>query len=171
MLRKGVYLYEYMDDWEMFNEATVPEKEEFNSNLNMEDIRDTDYMHAKIVCKDFEIENLGEYLDLYPKSDSLLLADVFENFRKMCLKIYHLDLVNFLSAPGLAWQAALKKREVNLELLTDIDMLLVVQKGIRGGICHAIRQNAKANNKYMKDYDENKESSYLKYWDINNKNS
>ena len=168
LLRKGVYLYGYMKDWERFNETTLPEKEEFYSNLNMEDITDADYMHAKRVCKDFEIKNLGEYHDLYLKSDTLLLADVFENFRKMCLKIYHLDPVKFLSAPGLAWQAALKKTEVKLELLTDIDMLLMVEKGIRGGICHAIHRYAKANNKYMKDYDKNKESSYLKYWDVNN---
>ena len=80
------------------------------------------------------------------------------------LKIYHLDLVKFLSAPGLTWKAALKKTEVKLELLTDIDMLLMVEKGIRRGICHAIHRYAKANNKYRKDYDENKESSYLNYW-------
>ena len=124
--------------------------------------------YRKIFGEDFEIKNLGEYHDLYLKSDTLLLADVFENFRKMCLKLYHLDPVKFLSAPGLAWQAALKKTEVKLELLTDIDMLLMVEKGIRGGICHAIHQYAKANNKYMKDYDKNKELSYLKYWDVNN---
>ena len=104
---------------------------------------------------------------MYLKSDTLLLADVFENFRKMSLKLYHLDPVKFLSATGLAWKAALKKTEVELELLTDTDMLLMVEKGIRGGICHAIHRYAKANNKYMKDYDKNKESSYLKYWDVN----
>ena len=92
-----------MDDWEKFNERTLPEKEEFYSNLNMEDITDADYMHAKRVCKGFEIKKLGEYHDLYLKSDTLLLPDVFENFRKMCLKIYHLDPVKFLSVPGLAW--------------------------------------------------------------------
>ena len=88
MLRKGVYPYEYMDDWEKFNETTLPEKEDVYSNLNMEDITDKDYMHGKRVFKDFEIKNLGEYHDLYLKSDTLLLADVFESFRKMCLKIY-----------------------------------------------------------------------------------
>ena len=134
----------------------------------MEDITDADYMHVKRVCKGFEIKHLAEYHDLHLKSDTLLLTDVLENFRKICLKIYHLDLVKFLSAPGLAWQAAFKKTEVKLELLTDIDMLLMVEKGIRGGICHAIHQYAKANNKSMKDYDKNKESSYLKYWDVNN---
>ena len=120
LLRKGVYPYEYMDDWEKFNETTLPEKEEFYSNLNMEDITDADYMHAKRVCKDFEIKNLGEYHDLYLKSDTLLLADVFENFSKMCLNIYQLDPAKFLSAPGLAWQAALKKTRVKLDLLNQI---------------------------------------------------
>ena len=94
-------------------------------------------LHAwKRVFKDFEIKNLGEYHDLYLKSDTLLLADVFENFSKMCLNIYQLDPAKFLSAPGLAWQAALKKTVVKLELLTDIDMLLMVEKGIRGGTYH-----------------------------------
>ena len=134
----------------------------------MDDITDADYMHAKRVYKEFEIKHLGEYHDLCLKSDTLLSADVFENFRKMCLKICHLDPVKFLSVPGLAWQAALKKTEVKLELLTDIDMLLMVEKGIRGGICNAIHRHAKADNKYMKDYDKNKESSYLKYWDVSN---
>ena len=83
---------------------------------------------------------------MYLKSDTLLLVDVFENFRKMCLKIYHLAPVKLLSALGLAWQTALKKTEVKLELLTDIDMLLMVETGIRGGICHAIYRHAKANN-------------------------
>ena len=107
--RKSVYPYEHMDEWEKFNETTLPEKEEFCSNLNLEDITDADYVHAKRVCKDFEIKNLGEYHDLYLKIDTLLLADIFENFRKMCLKIYHLDLVKLLLAPGLVWQAVLKK--------------------------------------------------------------
>ena len=134
----------------------------------MEDITDVDYMHAKRVCKDFKIKNLGKHLDLYLKSDALLLADVFGNFRKMSLKIYHLDPVKFLSALESAWHVALKKTEVKLELLTDIDSLLIVEKGIRGGICHASDQYVEAKNKYMKDYDKNKELSYLKYWDVNN---
>ena len=99
---------------------------------------------------------------MYLKGNALLLADVFENFRKMCLKMYHLDPLKFFSAPGLAWQAALKKTEVKLELFTDIDILLMVEKSIRGGICHAVDRYAKANDKYMKDYDRNKESSIIK---------
>ena len=99
---------------------------------------------------------------MYLKSDRLILDDVFENFRKMCLKIYELDSAKFLLIPELAG------KQVKLELLTDIDILLMVEKGIRGGIFHAIQRYAKANNKYMKDYNQNKESWYLKYWDINN---
>ena len=105
---------------------------------------------------------------MYVQSDTLLLADVFENFRNMCLEICKLDPAKFVSTPGLAWQAALKKTKVRLDLLIDIDMLLMVEKGIRGGICHSIYRYTKANNKYMKDYDKNKESSYLQYWDVNN---
>ena len=101
--------------------------------------------------KDFELKNLVEYHYLYLENDTRLLGDVFENFREICLKIYRLDPTKFLSAPGLAWQAALKRTEVKSELLTDIDMLLMVEKGIRGEICHAIPQYAKANNKYMKE--------------------
>ena len=86
----------------------------------------------------------------------------------MCINIYELDPEKFLSAPGLAWQAALKKTKVKLDLLTDIDMLLMVEKGIRGGTCHSIYRYAKANNKYMKGYDKNKESSYLQYWNVKN---
>ena len=111
----------------------------------MEDNTDADYAHAKRVCKDFEINILREYHDLYAQSDTLLLAGVFENFRNRYLKIYELDPAKFLSAPGLAWQAALKKAKVKLDLLIDIDMLLMVEEGIRGGICHSIYRYAKTN--------------------------
>ena len=104
----------------------------------MEDITDVDYAHGKRFCKDFEVKNLGEYHDLYVQSDTLLLADIFQKFRNMCIEIYELDSAKFLSSPGLAWQAALKKAKVKLDLLTNIDMLLMVEKGIRGGICHSV---------------------------------
>ena len=146
LLRKGVNLYDCMNVWEKFNEATLLEKEELYSNLNMEDITDADNMNRKRVCKYFQVKNLGECHDLYLKSDALLLAGVFENFRKMCLKIYELHPAKFLLAPGLAWQAALKRTEV----------------------CNTIHQYAKASNKYMKGHDKNKESSYPKYWEVNN---
>ena len=118
--------------------------------------------------KRFKLKNLGEYHDLYVQSDTLLLADVFENFRNTCLKVYELDPAHFLSLPGLAWQVCLKKTSIELELLTDYDMLLMVEEGIRSGICHSIHRHAKANNKYMKNYNESKESSYIQYLDANN---
>ena len=114
-MRKGVYLYEYLDDWEKFSETSLPEKEDFHSHLNMEDITDADYAHAKRVCKDFEIKNLGEYQDLYVQSDTLLLADLFENFRNIFIKICNLDPSKFLSGLGLAWQVPLKQTKVKLD--------------------------------------------------------
>ena len=168
LLRKGVYPYEYMDNWEIFDETSLPDKESFYSSLNMENIDDIDYRHGNNVFKKFKLKNLGEYHNLYVQSDTLLLADVFENFRNMCIKVYELDPVHFLSLPGLAWQACLKKAKVELELLTDYDMLLIVQEGIRGGICHAVHRHTKENNKYMKSYDKNKESSYIQSLDASN---
>ena len=168
LLRKGVYPYEYMDSLEKFNETSLPRKKDFYSDLNMENIDDIDYRHGNNVFKRFKLKNLGEYHDLYVQSDTLLLADVFENFRNTCLKVYDLDPAHFLSLPGLAWQACLKKMSIELELLTDYDMLLMVEEGIRGGICHSIHRHAKANNKYMKNYDEIKELSYIQYLDANN---
>ena len=106
--------------------------------------------------------------DLYVQSDALLLVDVFQNSRNMCLEMYELDPARFLTSQGLAWEAALKKTKVKLDILTDINIILMVEKGIRGEICHAIYRYAKTNNKYMKDYNKNKKSPYLKYWDVNN---
>ena len=168
LLRKDVYPYEYMDSWQRLDETSLPDKEVFYSNLNMKDITDTDYIHANKVFKNFKLKHLGDYHDLYVQSDTLLLADVFENFRNMCIKVYELDPAHFLSAPGLAWQTCLKKTGVKLELLTDNDVLLMVEKGIRGGICHAIHRYSKANNKYMKDYNKDEEEAFLEYLDANN---
>ena len=157
LLRKGVYPYEYIDEWGKFNEKLLPGKDSIYSNLTLENI-----------FKKFNINNLGEYHDLYVRSDTLLLADIFENFRQSCLENYELDLAHFVSLPRLAWQACLKKTNVELELLTDYDMLLMVEEGIKGGICHAVQRYAHANNKYMKDYDKKKKSSYIQYLDANN---
>ena len=134
----------------------------------MENIDDIGYRYGNNVFKKFKLKNLGEYDDLYVQSDTLLLANVFENFRNMCMKVYELGPAHFLSLPGLAWQACLKKTNVKLELLTDCDMLLMVEEGIRGGICHSIHRYAKANNKYMKNFNKNEESSYIQYLDANN---
>ena len=168
LLRKGVYPYEYMDGRDKFIETSIPSKESFYSNLTMENITETDYIRANNVFKTFKLGNLGDYHDLYVQSDTLLLADIFENFRKACIKTYELDPAHFISLPGLAWQACLKKTGVELELLTDYDMLLMIEEGIRGGICHAVHRYEKANNKYMNNYDKSKESSYIQYLDANN---
>ena len=168
LLRKGVYPYEYMDSWQRFDETSSPDKKAFYNNLNMEDITDVDNTHGKTVFEYLINKNLGDYHDFYVQSGTLLLADVFESFRNTCIKVYELDCAPFLSARGLAWQARLKKTEVKLELLTDVDMFLMVEKGIRGGICHAIHRYAKANNKYMKNYNKDKEESFLQYLDASN---
>ena len=114
LLRRGVYPYEYMDDWNRFDEEQLPDESDFYGGLKMEEISGTDYRHAEKVFNKFNIKNLGEYHDLYVQSDTLFLADVFENFRNMCIKVYALNPVYFLSAPELAWQACLKKTGVNL---------------------------------------------------------
>ena len=144
LLRKGVYPYEYMETWERFIEASLPRKESFYSELNLEDISDKDYLHAQKVWDVFEIKDIGEYHDLYVQSDTLLLADVFEKFWETCIEIYQLHPAHFLSAPGLAWQACLKKTNIKLELLTDYDMLLMIESGIRGGICQSVHRYAEA---------------------------
>ena len=110
LLEKGVYPFKYMGDWEKYIEISLPEKKKDSySHLNMEVITDVDYMHAKRVCKEFKVRNLGDYRDVFFKSNTLLLVDVFENFQNMCLKIYELDPVNSLSAPGLTSHTAIKR--------------------------------------------------------------
>ena len=156
LLTKGVYPYEYVDSWERFDQILLPNKEDFYSSLNMEGIRDVDYRHVKKVLKEFKMNNVGDYHDLYVQTDTTLILDVFDNFRKKCIEICKLDPAHFLSALRLAWKACLKKIEILLELLSDINMLLMIEKGIRGGICHAIHRYVEANNKYMKSYDKDK---------------
>ena len=116
LMRKGDCRYEYMDGWERFNKASLPEKEAFYIELNLEDITHEDYIHAQKVFEESKFKNLGEYHDLYLRSDVLVLTNVFKNFRNMCLEIYELDPTKFVSAPGLVWQAALKKIQIKLDL-------------------------------------------------------
>ena len=151
LLRKGVYPYDYMDSVKRLNETQLPPKEAFYSRLSGEGISDEDYEHAQQVWKEFGMKTLRNYHDLYNKSDVLLLADVFENFRNVCLKNYKLDPAWYYTAPGLAWDAALKITEVNLELLLDPDMSLMVEQGIRGSISMNCNRHGKANNPYMGD--------------------
>ena len=158
LLRKSVYPYEYMDSWERFDETKLPSICKFYSNLKLENITYIDYRYANRVFKKIELKDMVN-------SDTLSLSEVFKNSRNKCIEIYELDPAHFLPTPGLVWQACLKKTGIKLELLTDVDTLLMIEKGVRGGICHAIHRYAKANNKYMKNYDQNKESSYVQYLD------
>ena len=160
--------YEYMDSWKRFKEESLPDKKSFYSELNKEHITDEDYTHAQKVRDTFKIKNLGEYHDLYVQSDTTLLVDPFENFRDKCIEKYELDHAHFLSAPGLAWKTCLKKTQVELVLLTDNDMLIIHEEGTRGGMCPATYRYAKANNKYMKSYNRDIESSFIEYVEANN---
>ena len=167
-LRKGVDPFESMDSWDKFDLPVSLDKKHYYSQLNNSTIRDKDLNHVKNVCNTLKITNLGQYHDLYLRSDTALLADVFENFRDKCLDIDKLDPAYFLSAPGLSWQSGLKMTKQKLELLSDQNMLLLFERGIRGGICEAVTKYKKADNKYMKNYDSTKASSYLMYLDVNN---
>ena len=144
--RKGVYPYEYIDSFDRFNEGALPSKDNFYSKLNLSGVSDLDYAHAQNVWKAFDIQNLGDYHDIYLKTDVLLLADVFETFRETCLNTYKLDPAHFYTSPGLAWQACLKKTGIELDLLSDMEMLLFVEQGIRGGLCQVVTINIWVTN-------------------------
>ena len=169
LIRKGVYPYEYMDSWDKFEEKRLPSKDEFYSKLNMLGISEKDHQHTCKVWNEFGLKNMGDYHDLYLKTDVILLANVFESFRKVCLDNYGLDPAHFYTAPGLAWKACLKKTGVNLELLKDPDMLLMFECGIRGGITQSVHKWANVNSPYMGcEYDPLRPTNYLQYLDANN---
>ena len=162
--RKGFYPYEYMDTEERFKETKLPPKKAFYSRLSGKGITKGDYKHALNVWNVFNMKTVLDYHELYNETDVLLLADVFENFRDLCLKIYRLDPAHYFTAPGLAWDGFLKITGVELELLTDPDMLLMFQRCIRGGISMISNRYGKANNKYIKrGFDINKLTKFLMY--------
>ena len=168
LLKKGIYPHEYMDSFERFDETQLPEKEKFYSSLSGKGITDEDYVHVKQVWEAFGCGNLGDYHNLYVETDTLLLADVFENFRKVCQQKYGLDPAHYYSAPGLSWDALLKKTGVELELLTDMDMHLMIERGMRGGISMASKRYGKANNPRVEGYDPAQLTNYITYLDANN---
>ena len=169
LIKKGIHPYKYMTDWDKFKETKLPPREAFYSKLNMSGVGNEDYEHANRVWREFGIKNLGEYHDLYLKTDVILLANVFEAFRKVCLKNYGLDPAHFYTASGLAWKACLKKTRIRLELLLDPDMPLMFERGIRGGITQSVNRWAKANNPYMgSEFVPDKLTRYLQYLDANN---
>ena len=168
MKQKGIYPYDHMDSFDRFNETKLPVQQDFYSILNNEHISDEQYKHAQNVWDTFNLKTMGDYHDLYLKSDILLLADVFENFRKTCLQYYKLDPCHYFTSPGLSWDAMLKMTGIKLELMVDIDMFQFIEKGMRGGISYIANRYGKANNKYMKNYDEKAPSKYIMYLDANN---
>ena len=168
MSQKGVYPYDFMDSFEKFNQTELPNKDQFYSILNDQHITDNEYDHAKKVWKTFNIKTMGEYHDLYLVSDVLLLTDVLENFRKTCMQHYKLDPCHYFTSPGLSWDAMLKMTNIKLELMSDVDMFLFIEKGMHGGVSYIANRYGNANNKYMKEYNEKVPSKYIMYLDANN---
>ena len=157
-----------MTSWEKFSETQLLPIEKFYSKLSGSAISKDDYQHVQHVWRAFDINSMGDYHDLYLKIDVVLLANVFEAFRSTCLKHYKLDPAHFYTSPGLTWKACLKKTEIELELLTDPDMLMTFEKGIRGGITQAVHRYTQANHQYINDFNESEESTFLQYLDANN---
>ena len=166
--KKGVFPYEFMTSFEKLNVNKLPSKNEFYSKLNNTDITDEEYKHAQNVWKTFKCKTMKDYHNLYLKTDVMLLTDVMENYRNVCINNYELDPLWYYTAPGLAWDAALKISNVKLELITDPNMYLMIENGIRGGVSTITKRYAKANNPYMQEYNPNEESVYIPYLDANN---
>ena len=169
LLRQGVYPYDYFDSLKKLGEISLPPKEAFYSKLTGDDITDEDYQHAHTVWKVFNIESIKDYHKLYNLSDVLLLADIFENFGSICMNHYVLVPAWYFSAPGLAWDATLKITKVQLELLSESDMLLMIESGMRGGIATISHRHVKANNKYLgtTEFNPAEETKFISYLDAN----
>lgn len=168
VMRKGVFCYDYIDSLEKFKETSLPPKEQFYSSLLEEHISNEDYNHAINVWNKLEMKTLGDYNDFYVTLDVTLLCDVMEEFRKACMAAYGLDPFHCFTSPGLAWQAMLKMTKCDLQLLTDIDMVLMVESAVRGGITQCVTRHVKANNMYLPNYDDSTDSNYIAYFDANN---
>lgn len=168
MIKKQVYPYEYFNNFEKFSEPCTFEKSNFDSYLYDTTVGDEDFKHVQKVIKNFNLKTKGDYHDLYLKSDVLLLCDIFENFRKLCLEYYELDPAKFITLPSMAWMAMLKMTRVKLELINDVDIYQFLERMKRGGVSMITHRYAEANNKYMDDYDNKKPSKYIFYGDVNN---
>ena len=168
LLRKGVYPYDYMCSIEKLDEKSLPPKDDFFSKLTNSHISTKEYDYAKFIWKEFNCKTMRDYHDLYLRTDVFLLADVFENFRETCHKNYKLDPAQYFTTPGLAWDACLKKTLIKLDLLIDVDMLQMIENGIRGGVSMIPKRYSKANNPYMKNYNKNEPTKFIQYLDANN---
>ena len=166
--RKGVFPYEYMDSFDRFEETQLPPKENFYSSLSQENISEEDYKHAQQVWTTFDCKNLKDYHDVYLGSDVLLLADVFENFRKTAMATYGLDPAWYYTLPGYSWDCLLKCTNIELEQITEPDMYLFIEKGLQGGISMVSHRHAQANNSYMENCNNEDPTSFIQYLDANN---
>lgn len=168
LTRKGIYPYDYMSDWKCYEEICLPPQSKFYNTLSDVNISCEDYKHAQSVWYQFKIKSLGEYTDLYMKTDVLLLTDIFENFRQTCKRHYQLDPAFYITAPSLSFDAMLLKTGVQLELIHDLAIVRMLQNGIRGGVCMCSHRYAKANHKHLDDYDPSQPNSFIVYLDCNN---
>ena len=154
--QKGVYPYEYMDSFKKFSENKQLDRYTFFSSLKDKCISEKDYLKANNILNVFKRNTIGDYREFYLKADVLLLADVFEKFINTCLDYYGLDLCHYFSSPGLSWDVMLKMTGIELELISDIDVHLFIEKGMRGSISYIAKRHSKVNNKYMECYDSSK---------------
>ena len=166
--QKGVFPYEFIDDISKLSTEGLPSKDKFYSSLYESEVKEEDYQRAQKVWDHFKMKTMKDYHDLYLETDVLLLADVFENFRRTCLENYKLDPAHYVSAPSLSWDAFLKTSGENIELVSDMDMFQFFEKGMRGGTSYIAHRHSTANNKYMETYNEEDESKFLMYLDANN---
>ena len=166
--RKGVFPYDFMSDFSKLNVTSLPSKDGFYNQLSEEHISDEDYKHAQKVWKTFGCKTIKDYHDLYLKTDVLLLVDVMTEFRRVCKEIYGLDALHYYTSPGLSWDSMLKYTGSEFDLISDLNMYLMIEKGIRGGISSIMKRYSKANHKYLNDYDPQKPSQYIMYLDANN---
>ncbi|KAJ8980518.1 hypothetical protein NQ317_007938 [Molorchus minor] len=168
LMRKGVFFYDYLDKIERLDETELPDIEHFYNKLNDMNIDETDYAHEQLIWQTFNRQTLGEYSDLYMKTDIMLLTSVFETFRETCHKTYKIDPGRHFTLPGYTWDCMLKYTGCKLETLQDVDMLMFIERGIRGWIRQCCNRFSQANNKYLDNYDSNKPSTYLMYFDVSN---
>ena len=177
--QKGDYPYEYMNSFKRFAEDKLPARKYYfdstkkgkidhDGKISHGYISIEDYLVCEKIWNKFKIKNMANYHDHYLKKDVLLLADVFEKFISICLKYYELDPCHYFSSPGLSWDAILKMTDIELEKVSDIDKYLFIEKGTKGGVSYIAKRYAKANNKYMNDYDLEKLSTFITYLDKNN---
>ena len=168
LTNKGVYFYDYASSFSVLSQTELPPKDAFYNKLKDEGISDEDYERAKLVYAEFSCKNLQDYMEVYVKTDAILLCDIFEHFRELCSRYYELDPCHYVSLPGFTWDAMLKMTQVKIELISDIDMYTFVEQNIRGGVCTINHRHFAANNQYLDDFNPNEKSSFIHYVDANN---